>query len=247
MYMTNRSLLVLTIALLVPACAFAVDGQVVINQSTVMAGGGFPYKITQPGSYKLSGNLNVPSPVDGIDISTDNVTLDLNGFTITGAGINVCTAAQQCNGIFSPNNNITLKNGTIQGFTNGVNLSGGGHSVADIKATTITSMGMLIGNPFVPPSVVVRCTAFNNSLGSSAGFRVFAVTMSDSAAGFNHIGIIATDSTLIHNVVSNNSAVGLMPTRSLFGSNTILGNTNDVVSDPLSHSQNNNLCTLGVC
>jgi hypothetical protein len=46
-------------ALMFSAPAFAVDGVVLINQSTVMAAGGFPYKITQPGSYKLSGNLAV--------------------------------------------------------------------------------------------------------------------------------------------------------------------------------------------
>jgi len=35
------------------------EGVVLINQSTVMAAGGFPYVITQPGSYKLSGNLTL--------------------------------------------------------------------------------------------------------------------------------------------------------------------------------------------
>ena len=60
--MRNRrlSVLVLGIALtMVPVCGFAADGQVLINQSTVMAFGGFPYRITQPGSYKLSGNLTL--------------------------------------------------------------------------------------------------------------------------------------------------------------------------------------------
>src|SRR5262249_37914110 len=148
---------------------------------------GFPYKITQPGSYKLSGNLTVaPASVDGIDISTDNVTLDLNGFTITGAGIGC--GLVQCNGIFSPNNNITLKNGTITGFFDGVRLLGGGHSVADIKAITNAEFGMLIGAAGLDlPSVVVRCTASNNT----SGFVVFAVAMSDSAASRNTLGIDA--------------------------------------------------------
>jgi hypothetical protein len=72
---------------LVPACLFAVDGQVLINQSTVMAAGGFPYKITQPGSYKLSGPLTMTTTVSGnfnstdvaIEIESGQVTLDLNG------------------------------------------------------------------------------------------------------------------------------------------------------------------------
>jgi len=70
---------------LAPVCGFAVDGQVLINQSTVMSAGGFPYIISQPGSYKLTSNLIVPNFVSGIQISASNVTLDLNGFTISGA------------------------------------------------------------------------------------------------------------------------------------------------------------------
>ena len=49
----------LLIAALAAPCAFAVDGIVLINQSTVMAAGGFPYIISQPGSYKPSGNLTM--------------------------------------------------------------------------------------------------------------------------------------------------------------------------------------------
>jgi hypothetical protein len=81
----------LAIAMLVlalPASVFAVDGVVLINQSTVTAAGGFPYTISQPGSYKLSGNLVVASLANGIQITASNVTLDLNGFSITNLGNN---------------------------------------------------------------------------------------------------------------------------------------------------------------
>src|SRR5690348_5191897 len=96
--MRNTVLFLLTIAMS-PFCAHAVDGVVLINQSTVMAAGGFPYIISQPGSYKLSGNLTMTttptgnyvgncggltSPCDiAIGIGNSNVSLDLNGFTIT--------------------------------------------------------------------------------------------------------------------------------------------------------------------
>ena len=62
--MNKRVLILLAIAIL-PVCAFAVDGVTLINQSTVMAAGGFPYVISQPGSYKLAGNLMVPSGQNG--------------------------------------------------------------------------------------------------------------------------------------------------------------------------------------
>src|ERR1039457_6396906 len=77
--MRKTVLLIGAIALL-SASAWAVDGQVLINQSTVMSSGGFPYHITQTGSYKLSGNLVAPLNQQAIQIIASNVTLDLNGF-----------------------------------------------------------------------------------------------------------------------------------------------------------------------
>src|ERR1700704_2911468 len=41
-----------------------------------------PYNITQPGSYYLAGNINISNGTSAIVISTDNVTLDLNGFAL---------------------------------------------------------------------------------------------------------------------------------------------------------------------
>src|SRR5262245_64219724 len=60
------------------------DETVLINQTSVQDAGGFPFKITAPGSYKLTGNLVVPVGTDGIQIQALDVTLDLNGFSITG-------------------------------------------------------------------------------------------------------------------------------------------------------------------
>src|SRR5437867_7286405 len=87
----RKTILVVLAMALVPACSFAVDGQVLINQSTVMAAGGFPYIISQPGSYKLSGNLTISTSITGnyagldiaIGIKSSGVVLDLNGFSIT--------------------------------------------------------------------------------------------------------------------------------------------------------------------
>src|SRR5215467_12950021 len=83
----------LSVIALTGRCAFAIDGVVLINQSTITAAGGFPYIINQPGSYKLSGNVTMSTTPTGnylgvpvvdlaIGIASSNVTLDLNGFTI---------------------------------------------------------------------------------------------------------------------------------------------------------------------
>ena len=77
--------------------ALAVDGVIEINQAAALAGGitpcdapGFPVTISQPGSYRLTSNLIVPdAATNGIQITANDVTLDLNGFSIIGP--NTCT------------------------------------------------------------------------------------------------------------------------------------------------------------
>jgi hypothetical protein len=76
------------------ACGCLVAQPIQINQASIAASangatratGGFPFTISQPGSYQLSGNIVVPPNVQGIVIASSNVTLDLNGFTITCLG-----------------------------------------------------------------------------------------------------------------------------------------------------------------
>lgn len=235
--MQKRSVFIAAIALVVvPICAFAIDGQVLINQSTVTAAGGFPYTITQSGSYKLSRNLTVSAPgVDAIDITADNVTLDLNGFTISGPG----NLAVLSDGIFSQNFNITLKNGTVTGFQNGVTVRGGG-VVSDLSATH-NATGISVGL-----AVVLRCNA---SFNTSSGFVLIDVALYDSSATSNgNDGVLASRSTVIHHIVDVSGNVGLFVTDSVYGSNTVLNSGSvDVSAGPGAQSQNNNHCTAGAC
>src|SRR5579871_6824042 len=128
----RRHILYTMAMVLAPITASAVDGVVLINQSTVMAAGGFPYKITQPGSYRLSGNLQVTAlNTDAIDIQANNVTLDLNGFSIsgpvtcTGGGASLgCGPSSLGKGISSTGTNIIVRNGSVVGFFSGVALLG---------------------------------------------------------------------------------------------------------------------------
>src|SRR5712692_4005736 len=79
---------------------YAVDGVVLIDQNRALAGGvtpgdapGFPVTISVPGSYRLSGNLTVPDAnTTAIQVTADNVTLDLNGFSIIGPTVCVGTS-----------------------------------------------------------------------------------------------------------------------------------------------------------
>jgi hypothetical protein len=111
-----------------PAVLLAVDGQVLINQAAVTAAGGFPYKITQPGSYKLSGNLVMNTfpggNYSGMDvailINSSNVTLDLNGFSIMVNDTMGVKLGHPFYGIAeaAAYSQVTIKNGSVRITTN---------------------------------------------------------------------------------------------------------------------------------
>jgi hypothetical protein len=108
-YLTCRSIVCLCILAAISSTLYAVDGIVLINQANALAGNvtpgdvpGFPVTISQAGSYRLTGNLSVADVnTTAILITAENVTLDLNGFTISGP--NACTfdgiTCPQANGV----------------------------------------------------------------------------------------------------------------------------------------------------
>lgn len=167
--------------------AFAVDGITLINQATVNAAGGFPYAITQSGSYRLAGNLVVPNTAaNGIVISADDVSLDLNGFLITcAAGYSSFPA-----GVYATNNNAHVSNGTVRGCYYGVSFGGahssgadrmkliknseGVHSVSDVTVTSSTFQENVVFGVYMffgGSLVVSDSTFYGNGNGGSASVR----------------------------------------------------------------------------
>jgi parallel beta-helix repeat protein len=226
--MTKRTLVILIgAALLFSAPAFAIDGVILINQSTVMAAGGFPYTITQPGSYKLSGNLVVPANTDGIDIATfvSNITIDLNGFSIIGpascTGVGAC-AALLSNGISATDStNITLRNGTVTGFGDGIFLN----STTNNLIEEVRAIGNGNGIEIRGSNSLVR-----RNIASSNGQH----------------GILAVNAVVIENVANSNGGDGLLINGGVFGSNSFDSNTNAFANSGAT-SQKNNDCNGTAC
>src|SRR5713226_7271994 len=142
MTMTSRllGLLLFAVLLVLDPSELAAEGVVLINQNTSVSGlpgcphAGFPIVICQSGSYRLAGNLTISDAnTDGVDINVDNVTLDLNGFTISGPVTCTpgtfpvqCTATGKGVGVNSVHDSVTVRNGTVRGMGNsGVTLSAG--------------------------------------------------------------------------------------------------------------------------
>jgi hypothetical protein len=157
----KNSLFILLALTLFPAYVFAVDGVVLINQSTVNAAGGFPYSITAPGSYKLSGNLTPPSSTGAIQISSDDVTLDLAGFAIVG---NV-GAFDLTPGITDAGQRkrIVIRNGFIRGFHNGILLTNSSRVLIEqmnvnscVTSACFFSFSITVGQVALPANSIVR-------------------------------------------------------------------------------------------
>jgi len=149
-----------------------------------------PLTITASGSYYLTGNLTVATG-NAITIASDNVTLDLNGFTISstapspGSGIGVALA--------SIRKNVVIRNGNILGlttfvagvFTPGGFLDGVGNTntssvnlrVSDLNVLGMASDGINLATTTVPTFVVERCNITN-----CAGFGIQAAVIRECSA-----------------------------------------------------------------
>lgn len=126
--MRLRSLLAAALAAfaLAPLATLAVDGVILIDQNKALAGNvtpgdapGFPVTLTRPGSYRLSGNLTLPAAADGIAVTSDGVSLDLNGFSIIGAG---GAATRGITDEDVTRSQISVRNGRIAGFPASIRL-----------------------------------------------------------------------------------------------------------------------------
>jgi hypothetical protein len=179
------------------------DGPTLITQSAVQKAGGFPYAITQPGSYKLSGNLTVPANTIGIDIQTNGVTLDLDGFSIVGAiscqgGTDNCTPVPTFNltpGIFSRGLSNIIRNGHVRGFAYGVKTFGG--LVEEISATENFFVGIEANN-----AVLRKNTASNNHLIGIQGFDCLVSENTLISNGGNQ-AVVAGGGVFSRNIVSS--------------------------------------------
>ena len=170
----RKTVLVIMAMALVPFYAFAVDGVVLINQSTVNATGGFPYIISVSGSYKLSGNLVVPVGLKGIDITASSVTLDLNGFNITG------------NAFGTPGGALVVATGNLKGVTirNGtISVNGGGAMDTQNTSGTVIEDLRLDGGgvALFGKSVIIRRVSYP---GAQIGVTCPALVVDTLAAFF---------------------------------------------------------------
>ena len=129
------------------------------------------FKITQPGSYYLAGNISGVANKHGVEIATGNVTLDLNGFDLVGPG-----GAGTFDGVsvtVSDIVNVCVMNGNVRNWPgDGVNIGlsfTDGSRVDSIRSSGNGAIGISAGRD----NVVTNCSAAQNG---SFGIRVAGST-----------------------------------------------------------------------
>jgi hypothetical protein len=157
----------LVIGLLVPALALAAaTAHAETTQCTVITT--VPYVITVQGVYCLNDDLKVGlASGNAIEITANNVVLDLNGHRLSNSGGPASFAA----GVYaSGNQNLTVKNGTVKGFYIGVDLNSVFESVVEhVRADQNLRAGIFAnGQALVVRDNLVLLTGGTTALGPNS-------------------------------------------------------------------------------
>jgi len=157
--------------------------------------------ISAAGSYVLTHNLNVSGSC--IDVTAPDVTLDFDGFAITGDGTGHGLEAMLGSG------GLTVKNGTISSFGVGITLLTGappdvpGAIIEHMRVVNSFNFGIGGGAAVVRDSVVTGNG--NTGIGLGAGSLVTGNRVVGNRAGIN----VQEGSVVSGNVVTSNTLSGI--------------------------------------
>jgi hypothetical protein len=117
-----------------------------------------PFTIIKAGTYTLDGNLTYSGTSEAITVTASSVVIDLKGFTLTGTGP---TNGQIAIYIQGPNN-VTVQNGTITGFADGVDFQGGSQEVVQNLGVVNSGLSVIMqGSSY---SMIQNCSIVGTGL-----------------------------------------------------------------------------------
>jgi len=185
-----------------------VEPRIAINLTNTPGDADSLFKITQPGSYYLTGNITGVVGKHGIEIAASGVTLDLMGFDLSG--IPAMGAFDGVSATIFNLTNITVRNGSVRGWGDeGVDLGSNvaiNSAIIDVRASDNTGFGIAIGSY----STITGCTATRNTSGGI--FGQFNCTITACMVSFNTGNGVATGqgSTITGCTTSRNTGNGIL-------------------------------------
>ena len=181
-----------------------VEPRIPIRQPSSPAG--FPITISAPGSYFLTQNITGVAGADGIVISADGVTLDLNGFVLAGSSV----GSAGIDGVGA--NHVTISNGIIRNWT-GAGIKGDAITNGRYEQLQISSNnggGIIAGKD----SVIASCQVTDNG-GNGIAFVQPLTFGSSSVSGCTVDGsvldgiVVDNNVTVVANTVTNSGFDGI--------------------------------------
>ena len=222
--------------------SYGVDGVIEINQARAEAGDvtpgdipGFPVTISEPGSYRLTGNLTVPdADTTAISITEADVTLDLNGFAILGpttcsGSPTSCSSTGVGKGITqNSTGNVAVVNGTVTGMgSEGIDIPWRAR-VENVRSISNGLGGIVVGSG----STVVGSWALSNGgdgIRSAGGRTIVSGSTASSNAGD---GIFVWENSVVTgNIVDRNGGDGIFAAAGgMVANNTLRSNGGDGIT-----------------
>lgn len=186
-----------------------IEPRIVVNAANTPGDEDSVFKISQPGSYYLTGSVAGQTGKSGIEIAADHVSLDLQGFSLAGV-------PGSLSGILVSKDNavgIRVANGVLRAWAQfGLDgdRCGGGGQLRDLRAIGNGAGGIIAGGGFI----IVGCSATDNT---GNGIRTepdgaAASVISQCAASSNSAnGIQAGVGTVVQDCTANdNAGVGIV-------------------------------------
>ncbi|MFT3685839.1 MAG: right-handed parallel beta-helix repeat-containing protein [Phycisphaerales bacterium] len=191
-----------------PAGAVASTGKTIaeaeprtaVNATNTPGGGSYTFRITQPGSYYLTGNIQTGGLTGGIEITASGVTLDLNGFTIDGGyagGPGSPIYGVHINGTRS---NVLITNGHVincPGY--GIAVSSSLSSSIVLRNLTVANAGIVTIDATCPGVRMSGCTVQGVAGGAGLGVQLGAGAVVEECVlrGLGNAGLVAQDGSTI--------------------------------------------------
>jgi parallel beta-helix repeat protein len=184
-----------------------------------------PFTIDECGSYFLTGCLTGVSGFDGITIEADDVTLDLNGFTLIGV-------PGSLSGVCVPNpvTDLLIKEGTIQGWPlRGIDAQNAQNSsYSDIKllgngSDVGNAAGLLTGIGCTVTNCVARDNVGHGLIAGSGSVMTTCVGVDNRGHGMS----VDESGTIIDCTALDNDMIGIVGGNATLSGCSSAGNLQD--------------------
>lgn len=180
-----------------------VEPRTAVNAANTPGDADSDFRITQPGSYYLTGGITGESGKSGIEIAASNVTVDLMGFTLQGVPGSLDGVRTD-----GARNGLTIRNGIVTGFgEDGIDALQGGFGeacvVEGVDVSQNAANGLRLNNRGVARECSVRLNGADGIV-TRSGCLVESCTVHQNAGrgisvalGCNVVGCISRQNTLV--------------------------------------------------